>query len=190
MWMSDNCLTVNVDKSELLFITPKNKQDQFNEFAIKIDDKTFSSPKTLKSLGLTLDSGLTWNEHIITIKSKCNKTLWSIRALKNIIQPTHVNTLLKTLVFPKLYYIIAIWDECIPKFFKQVTKIVNSAKRMIKYDVDEITWLNPVQQYKYVISIMTHQSKHQGCPETFKNKIKDAAVEQRATRHKTHYFID
>jgi len=79
-WFQSNLLTLNCNKTHSLqFMTKKQ-----NEMKIKIvvSNTIIINVNSTKFLGLTIDSTLSWKEHIVDLTSKLNKACYAIRALK------------------------------------------------------------------------------------------------------------
>uniref|UniRef100_A0A8L0DTG8 Reverse transcriptase domain-containing protein n=1 Tax=Oncorhynchus mykiss TaxID=8022 RepID=A0A8L0DTG8_ONCMY len=66
-WMAANFLLLNSDKTEMLVLGPKKQRDLLLNLTIHLNGCTVVSNKTVKDLGVTLDSDLSFEEHIKTI---------------------------------------------------------------------------------------------------------------------------
>ncbi len=62
-WMTNNFLLLNSDKIEILFIGPKNSTQNLLDYNLQLDRCTVTS-STVKSLGVILDSNLSFENHI------------------------------------------------------------------------------------------------------------------------------
>ena len=79
-WFQSNFLILNCDKTHFLQFLKKHNN--------KIKMQTISSTiiitniKSTRFLGLTIDSSLSWKDHIFELTSKLNKACYAIRAIK------------------------------------------------------------------------------------------------------------
>ncbi|KAJ8245152.1 hypothetical protein GJAV_G00274640, partial [Gymnothorax javanicus] len=66
-WMTQNFLSLNPDKTEILVIGPKSLRDTFLKFSLNVDGLPVSAKAVVKNLGVTLDSELSLHCHINNI---------------------------------------------------------------------------------------------------------------------------
>ena len=72
-WLLANKLSLNVTKTEFIFLTTDFKLSNLGKyFSIKIGNNRVKRVKTTKYLGIHLDENLKWNEHVnkLLLKSK------------------------------------------------------------------------------------------------------------------------
>ena len=69
VWMKANKLSINVDKTYVIFQLKQKKRTQ--DFSLSIDDKLITRKQQVKFLGVLLDKNLSWKPHINHI---CKKT--------------------------------------------------------------------------------------------------------------------
>jgi len=75
-WFKSNSLSLNVDKTHFLqFYTRPNQNYDFIPY---YEDKHITKVENIKFLGITLDSNLTWKQHIEDITPKLNKACFAI----------------------------------------------------------------------------------------------------------------
>jgi hypothetical protein len=79
-WFSDNYLTLNADKCHLLASGYKNEA----MFA-KVGDALIWKENAVKLLGLIIDSGLTFNNHVKEICKKASQKLTAIIRMANLL---------------------------------------------------------------------------------------------------------
>ena len=95
-WFQSNQLTLNCKKTHFLqFFT---KQQNKVNIQIVVPDSIISNINSTKFLGLTIDSTLSWKEHISDLISKLNKACYAIRAIK----PYMFLNVLKTVYFSSI----------------------------------------------------------------------------------------
>ncbi len=62
-WMTNHFLLLNSDKTEILFIGPKNSTQNLLDYKLQLDGCPVTS-STVKNLGVVLDSNLSFENHI------------------------------------------------------------------------------------------------------------------------------
>ena len=63
-WLSVNRLSLNIDKTNFIIFHPYNKPLRYS-VTIKIHKKAINEKKSIKYLGVFIDSTLSWKEHNI-----------------------------------------------------------------------------------------------------------------------------
>ena len=79
-WFYSNLLMLNYDKTYFLqFLT---KTDYEINMQVSFGDKKIATARSLKFLGLTIDTTFTWKQHITELTTRLNKTCYAIRSIK------------------------------------------------------------------------------------------------------------
>jgi len=93
-WFFNNLLTLNYNKTHFLQFFFKKQ----NEIKIQIitSNTILANINSTKFLGLTIDSTLSWREHIAALTTKLYKACFAIRAIK----PFMTSRVLRTVIFP------------------------------------------------------------------------------------------
>jgi hypothetical protein len=79
-WFKSNSSSLNIDKTHFLqFYTKTNQNYDLQPY---YENKQIMKAQTIKFLGITIDSNLTWKQHIEDITPKLNKACFAIRSIK------------------------------------------------------------------------------------------------------------
>ena len=79
-WFYSNLLMLNYDKTYFLqFLT---KTDYEINMQVSFGDKKIATARSLKFLGLTIDTTFTWKQHITELTTRLNETCYAIRSIK------------------------------------------------------------------------------------------------------------
>lgn len=85
-------------KTEFFIHCNKYVISKIKDLSINIGGVQVLSAKSIRSVGITKDVTLSWNDHIkITVK-KCYKTLWALRGLRNNLSKENLKLLIQSLV--------------------------------------------------------------------------------------------
>ena len=66
-----NDLKLNVKKTNLMVIGRKRREKELNEVKVELKGQLLERSTTVKCLGVILDVGLMWNDHIEYVRKKC-----------------------------------------------------------------------------------------------------------------------
>ena len=79
-WFKSNSFSLNIDKTHFLrFFTKTNQNCDFQPY---YDNRQITKFETIKFLGITLDSKLSWKQRIEDITPTFNKVCFAIRSIK------------------------------------------------------------------------------------------------------------
>ena len=81
-WLSANCLKLNDDKTELLFIGQKHSLSKLPTASLNIGSTTVKSCTSAKNIGAVIDSELKMVEHVNHISKACYLGLRSLSKLR------------------------------------------------------------------------------------------------------------
>ena len=79
VWMSQNALKINEDKTKLIIF--RKKQNQLNEVNLSIGNNVIPCEESIKILGVTLDCELNMEKHVT---STCSVSYMHIRRINSI----------------------------------------------------------------------------------------------------------
>ena len=76
LWLSVNRLALNIEKTNFVIFHPFNKPLKYN-VTILIHKKAITEKKSIKYLGILIDSTLSWKDHITNLSKKTIKNCWN-----------------------------------------------------------------------------------------------------------------
>jgi len=117
-WCGSNGLSLNVDKTDLLWIDQSRKASHPE---IHISGKPITVKKEVRYLGIIIDQRLNWNAHVRKKASACSSKLAMChRAIGKTwgLKPSHTNWVYKAIVRPCLDYGCLVWIPAIQTKFK------------------------------------------------------------------------
>lgn len=124
-WLSDNLLTLNLDKTNYIDFS-YNKHNTLHDNN-NIDGIT--KCETTKYLGVIMDSKLNWKAHTEHLKKKLRKTIYTFVLLRNITTPQVLKSIYYALVESQIKYGILAWGAA---YQNELTKISLVQKKILK----------------------------------------------------------
>jgi hypothetical protein len=82
-WFKCNLLSLNFNKTHTLEF--KTMNDKVDDTFVSYDNYFISNINSLKFLGLTMDTSLTWEHHINKIIAKMNSVCFALRSIKTVV---------------------------------------------------------------------------------------------------------
>ncbi len=132
-WCCINSLLVNPKKTKLLLLGTSKmlKKLSGTDFHITVLGEKIIPLQTVKDLGMTLDSSLTYDKHIVDTVSKCITELCQINRVKHIFDKHTLTLIINALVFSKMYYCSSVWSNTSKKNISKLQSVQNFAARVI-----------------------------------------------------------
>ena len=146
--------------------------------------------KSVKYLGVTLSSDLSWNEHISNVCSRANKTLGFMRRNLKISSRRIKETAYMTYIRPMLEYATTIWDPYSQQSVKMLEAVQRRAARFVmrRYHntssvsamLDELQWPSLENRRRTARLSMLYKIQHDlACVENIKSELHPLSSRQR-----------
>ena len=174
-WLGDNLLTVNIDKTYVIPIgTQQRLSKQQSNLNIKFMDVNLDTVNSIKYLGVTIDSNLSWNDHVSNLCKKVSPKIELLRKLKHKLPINQLNTIYQSIIQPHFDYCISVWGHTTANNIKMLQRLQNRAARIITgmYDweqsatelVSNMGWMNMTQRITYFTSLLVFKSMNSQTP--------------------------
>ena len=164
LWMVDNRLKLNDDKTEALLFMRRNARvpDDVPSF-IKVCDSEICFSHSARNLGITLTSDMSLDNHISNI---CRSAYYEIRricSIRHTLTVQTTNTLVCALVLSKLDYCNSYLAGSASYLIQKLQKVQNSAARLVlmakKSDhatplLRKLHWLPIQARIEYKLSVL------------------------------------
>ena len=105
IWMNDNFLKLNDNKSELLFITTREELSKISDISIKVGDQSSSPSNDLpRNLGVIFDSKCCLDAHIAKLCKSINFNLHSVGKIRKYLDEPRAEKMINATVTSRLDY--------------------------------------------------------------------------------------
>ena len=129
MWFKANRLSLNISKTN--FILFGSKRIPSDKPVIKIDDVLLTQVSCTKFLGVFVDAGTTWKNHVASVSTRISRGLGAINHVKRFL-PQHILLLLyHTMVLPYLSYCCIVWGCASTTVLDKILVLQKRALRII-----------------------------------------------------------
>lgn len=123
-------LETNNSKSNVTHFRPRGPQS-VSVPVVLVNDEILKSSESTKFLGMYLDGGLTWNEHVEQLCKKMTSGIFALRSLAQYCSSSVLKMAYYGLIYPHLVYGIRLWGSCSKKNLERVFKLQKKAIRII-----------------------------------------------------------
>ena len=104
-----NNLMCNMDKTKFMKFD-LSKREQLEQ-SLVIENKNCDKTDTHKFLGIWIDSGLTWAQHIDSICTKISKSIYLLRFFKHLLGSEELKMIYYGVIYPQIHYGIEVWGS-------------------------------------------------------------------------------
>ncbi|CAB4007162.1 Hypothetical predicted protein [Paramuricea clavata] len=190
---SENELLINPGKTKYMLIgTRQNLQQLPVDMTINFLNETITPVSFAKDLGMTIDSYLTYDQHITNLVSSCMNSLCQINRVKKCFDKEALTLIVSALVMNKMFYCSTVWSNTSSTNIKKLQLVQNFACRIItnigKFDhispgLRELNWLLVKEQLLLREAIMMYKCVNELAPHYLSDLFtKRSDIHQRDTR--------
>ena len=174
-WCQNNSMSLNAKKTKCMLFGTKNCIKKHKNVEIKLKDEKLHFVPSFKYLGFTLDSSLTYNQHInITKRNTCHK-LYQLKRINPYLTEETSVMIYKSYILPIIEYGNIIYANATQKNLKKLQTLQNQALK---------TCLNA---NKFTSTNTIHKTANLNTLEDRRNK---ATIKFMFKRTKNEKFID
>ena len=120
-WFSSNSLKMNPEKY-IILIGTRQTLIKANDFQLSIAGSVTKPSPSMRLLGVTIDSRLSWDAHVGQIIKTCNAILISPYRFRHHFSHEALKLLIETHVFPHILYCISVWGGAVKNQLARIQK--------------------------------------------------------------------
>lgn len=128
-WLYCNRLKINIDKTKYLLF--KQKNTNFNNVEIRINNITLEKVSSIKYLGLIVDENLNWHQHISKICNKITPMFSVLFKCRHYLNNKTKYLIYNSFFLSHLRYLIPVWGTCCQTAFKDIQVLQNKILKIL-----------------------------------------------------------
>ena len=109
-WLCANKLSLNVDKSNFVIFHPPQKSPTYS-INLKIHDKVIMQKRSIKYLGVLIDSSLNWKDHIHELSKKISRGIGILLKLRKCVSTQILLQFYYSIIYTFFTYGVLIWGN-------------------------------------------------------------------------------
>ena len=129
-WLTANKLTLNTSKSNFMIIKPR-QQNLSKYVKFTINNEVLHESECVKYLGVLMDKGLTWKEHIQYINTKLAKNIGILAKLRHFTPRDTLCSIYSAVILPYVSYCTSTWGGASATVLDPLSKSPKKATRVI-----------------------------------------------------------
>jgi hypothetical protein len=172
-WMRSNRLQLNVDKTELLWLSTPRRRHQLPTDTVTIAGHDVTPTSSARNLGVYFDADLTMRRHVGVVVSRCFAALRQLRAVRQYVTVPVMQSLVTSLVLSRLDYCNCVFFGLPATQLRRLQAVQNSAARLIfnlrRSDhisdaLISLHWLRVAERTRYKMADLVYRSLHGQTP--------------------------
>ena len=178
IWMHENKLRLNNDKTEVLLCSTESKPSKVHNSDITLGESIIAISDKAKNFGVILDNTFSMEHQINAVIKAMYFEIRNISRMKSILSYDSVKTLVSSLVLSRLDYCNSLLAGITEQKNLNLQKAQNCAARLIlgrprsenaKLMLRTLHWLPVKARIEYKISVLCYNTLHSSMPSYLKD---------------------
>ena len=198
IWMTNNLLKLNDDKTELIVITSKDDVARSLNVSVNVGGHTIIPSKDpTRNLGVLFDSTCCLDTHVSKLSKSINFNLYSIGKIRKYLDKSTTEKMIHASVTSRLDYCNSLLYGAKYRVIRCLQYCQNNAARLVtlsrKYDhitpvLKQLHWLPVQQRIQYKILLLTYKALNGQAPEYITSMLTHYKP-SRALRSEDRYLL-
>jgi len=187
--MRSNRLQLNMAKTDVLWCASSRRQHQIPDDPLRVGSDLVQPVRSVRNLGIHLDSDLSMNTHITRTVSSCFAVLRQIRSISRSVGQPVVQSLIVSLVISRLDYGSATLAGLPACQLDRLKSVLNAAAHLIhrsrKFDhvtplLHDLHWLWILERIAFRLAVLAYRCQNGLAPQYLADDLHQVAeVESR-----------
>jgi hypothetical protein len=199
-WFCANKLSLNVSKTNFMQINAIKAKTKTKTNIVHLGSDVIKRISSIKFLGIIVDDGLEWTDHISYISKKVSKGAYAINASKKYLSTDNLKSIYHSLVHSHLSYGILLWGSA---FKYRLHRLIITKKKCIR-NVAKAAYNAPTTELFKRLCILpvnelfvfeqcklVHRFEHDGLPMALQSIFsRNSNIHTHNTRHRSAPHIE
>lgn len=182
-WLQSNGLQLNPKKSEVIQFTATRGRDRVEDVAaVHVSNAVIPPVSTVRSLGVTLDKKLSFDQHVTNTCKSCYYYIRALRHVRESLPDEVARTVACSLVNSRLDYCNSLFVGMTKANFTKLQRVQNTLARVIirrrKFEhitpaLMELHWLPIEHRVTYKLATLAFATLNTGQPSYLRNLLPD-----------------
>ena len=173
VWMRNNRLQLNVDKTDYLWLTTPRRLTQLPTWPLSLGGNDVTPSSSVRDLGVIVDSDLRLRRHINTLVARCFAALRQLRSIRRYVTVPVMQSLVTSLVLTRLDYCNSILIGQPANQLRRLQSVQNAAARVIfnlrRSDhisdaLYSLHWLHIPERIRFKMAVIMYRTLHGRSP--------------------------
>lgn len=192
-WITNNKMVLNISKTKSIVFGTKYSLRSKPQLNLSLNNVAVEQVQEIKLLGVTLDSILSWSEHIDLLVQKMGRNISVVRRCSPFLTPQLTKQVLQTLVLSHLDYCSVVWSGTTKTNLQKLQRVQNRAARLAlkctqraNTDVlhNQLSWLKVDKRLKVsLLSFIKHINTFSKPDSLFERLTLSSTLHTYPTRH-------
>lgn len=180
-WYLSNGLQLNADKSEVMLLgTAYQLREASAITSVSVAGSLLPVTDKMKTLGVILDSRLTFDKHVVSVIQSCNYHAQAIRHIQHLLEPEMIRNLACSLILSRLDYCNSLLHGApigvvskLQRLQNNVARIVTRADRRADARplLRKLHWLPIDSRVEYKLALLTFKALNTGMPSYLSSRL-------------------
>ena len=182
-WLEANGLQLNPSKSEVIQFTATRGRDRVDDVtSLQVSSAAIQQSPTIKSLGVSLDPKLSFDQHVANVCKACYCHARALRHIRESLPDNVVRTVACSVVGSRLDYCNSLFVGMSKSNFAKLQRVQNTLARIVlrrgKFEhitpaLKELHWLPIEQRVTYKLAVLAYNIKTTGQPVYLRELLPD-----------------
>ena len=179
-WYLPNGLQLNASKSEVILSGTSYQLNKASIVTVPVAGSSLPISEEMKTLGVTIDSHLTFRKHVSAVIKSCNYHAQAIRHIRHLLSQDIAHTLARSLILSKLDYCNSVLYGAQLETLAKLQRVQNFAACIVTNSgrrsdpvplLQTLHWLPIRHRITYKLALVTYKVRLSSIPHYLNNLL-------------------